>query len=395
MKRFLFLLMVLNSSVFSQEIFQFDIKTFAKYIVSKQNFLKNNQWISFDMVDQEEKESDTIASVCFQSNDKSYYLNVTANAYYMVTTDTIWYVNKETEEFAVIDSAGAPDLFNMFYFQYLSYLEPFSYYTALDGFYEKELLFYKTEISEPYTRIYATNQKYNSGGKVREVGYKTTTLFLNDNNGLLDSVTITYQDGYVSKFSIINISFENKRTYIDSIFDVNNPNYKRFSRHNAGYPPYSWFATPHGPQDKLNSTILETPILNTDGDTIFFRETGGWRLIDIWTFGCRPCYKQLQIFQKELDSLGYRILQNKGVRLYCLNPISNRIDLMQNVAEQFNCKDIIYVSKGIMQQSDFGTAPEYILVSPSNEIVYKSRILGDYSELFKAKQEYEQKHQTK
>jgi hypothetical protein len=53
----------------------------------------------------------------------------------------------------------------------------------------------------------------------------------------------------------------------------------------------------------------------------------------------------------------------------------------------------MYHAKGIGKILDMHVMPQYYLISPDKQIVYKSHDLGDYSELLQAKTEYEKKLQ--
>ena len=110
--------------------------------------------------------------------------------------------------------------------------------------------------------------------------------------------------------------------------------------------------------------------------------------------GCRPCFQQLEKFKGEKDSTGRYIIENNGIKLLFINSTTWRLDLLHQVADKYDISDS-YAAKGITQNTDFPTNPGYVLISPSKDVVYKSRALGDYSELLKAKQEYELKHSKK
>ena len=392
---------------------QFDRKTpnlravWCYYSAIKE--LRKHDWVSFSehvtVYDKRNNQlsRDSVCVICNNSKKKSVSLTALhpdgGNVY--LTKDSLLIVNDIDETFTVFARTEDAEEFDKrsLEMSHISFLaESYSQLSPEIGDY----VFFKQEnnpnlsiYAQLYSEYFATDENgrpYKENGQwVIHTSKICLTYYFS--NGLLDSMEKS--DGeYRMVVRARNFSFESRKDVIDSIFDAGSRRYMSYTRHNGRSLPCTWTRHPIG-GDTLNSTMLDTPMLNAEGDTSFFRNTKGWRLIDVWIFGCRPCYEQLKRYDNERDSLGYRILEKNGVNIYCINPSSNRIDMLKSIADEFRCGDIIFCSKGMTRRSDFGAAPEYVLVSPANEIVYKSRTLGDYSELLKAKQEYEQKHRTK
>lgn len=122
----------------------------------------------------------------------------------------------------------------------------------------------------------------------------------------------------------------------------------------------------------------------------------GWVFLDLWQFGCQPCYHCFERMKHEKDSLGYRILENEGIRIIAANAKSDNFELINAIATKFEGEDILYAGKGTMSMLALvnHAFPSYYLISPEKEIIWRSNYLGDYSELLKAKANYEKQHKN-
>lgn len=212
--------------------------------------------------------------------------------------------------------------------------------------------------------------------------------FVDDNTGLLDSVyhTSVYSKNpifYERFYKMDNFDFSDRQNLIDSIFNLDNQRYKHFNYHYNSNPDY------YSKNKKINTEILNYPLVDINCDTTTIKEYDNWILLNFWRFSCGPCLKNMKNYKHEKDSLGYRVLENNDIRIYAINYESNNMEQLSKLAEKDDSKDIMYSAKGIKQHINLPFQGYYYLISPKKEIVYETSHLGDYSELLKAKAEYE------
>ena len=100
-------------------------------------------------------------------------------------------------------------------------------------------------------------------------------------------------------------------------------------------------------------------------------------------------------YKREQDSLGYRILEDKGIKILAINQSSDNMELIGEIADKACARYIILSGKGIGGVIELRYYGCYYLISPNKELVFETYHLGDYSELLKAKEAYEKKHANK
>lgn len=223
-------------------------------------------------------------------------------------------------------------------------------------------------------------------------------FWINKETGMLDSlvkieIADTTRMGTMESVCIKNVVFEDKSAYIDSIFDFGSPRYDRFSVEDE----HTWLRESIEP-GKIGNGMYGFPMIDLQGDTCYLREFEGWKLLHFWCYRCSNCIRQLEEWGKEKDSLGYRYLQNEGIKLMSINYFSDNFELLRNTAAKTNSADIMYSSKGIDEFIRITSLGRNFLLSPSNEIVFQSPFIvgmDDYSELLEAKANYEKQHKNK
>ena len=216
--------------------------------------------------------------------------------------------------------------------------------------------------------------------------------------GMLDSlVKIEIADStrlYAKEtYSIKDISYEDKSAFFDSVFDFGSPRYGRFSVSDE----HDWLR-PGVAAGHVEDGLFGFPMVNLHGDTCFLREIEGWKLLHLWCFRCGSCIRQLEKWGEEKDSLGYRLLQDKGLKILSVNYKSDNFDELKLIAEKTNSDDILYSSKGMDQFIHLPSLGYNYLLSPNNEIVFQSPFIvgeSDYSALLQAKANYEKQHKPK
>ena len=223
----------------------------------------------------------------------------------------------------------------------------------------------------------------------------TETIFsyVNNKTNVLDSIRVDhYVNGEKSSQRIIKISnlrYDNRQRYIDSIFNFDSPRYAKFSHHDEKNPKNPWTEN-HG----INDEVMHFPLVKLNGDTTTLAENEGWILLNVWSFNCGPCIENLQNYGHEKDSLGYRILEREGIKIMAVNQSSDNLELIRQFGEKTGTTDIMYSGKGLSGVIELQYYGYYYLISPDRQIAYESNHLGDYSELLKAKSDYEKQQQN-
>ena len=224
-------------------------------------------------------------------------------------------------------------------------------------------------------------------------GNENIIFFVNNRTNVADSIHYyrKYADNTserIIRFS--NLRYDNRQRYVDSIFDYSNPRYANFSHHDEKNPSNPW-----SENKSVNDEVAKFPLLNLRGDTTHIAEQEGWVLLNFWTLNCGPCIQQLMEYKREQDSLGYRILEDKGIKILAINQSSDNMELIGEIADKACARDIILSGKGIGGVIELRYYGCYYLISPNKELVFETYHLGDYSELLKAKEAYEKKHANK
>ena len=241
-------------------------------------------------------------------------------------------------------------------------------------------------------KVYIQDKK--SGRFTQPLQYECHT-WVDVNTKQIDSVIIfnnTNNDFQERKlYRITRIDHNNKINYFDSIFDFNSKNYNSYSIRNGNSLPNS---TPNIDKNNLEQ-CFGFDLININNDTTNLNKKEGWIILDIWQFGCRGCYLGFEKMQQEKDSIGIRFLEKENIQIVAVNALSNNNELIKKISNKFENEDIVYGGKGILDYLSLVNIsfPSYYLISPDKEIVWRSNYLGDYSELLKAKSEYEKQHQ--
>ena len=251
---------------------------------------------------------------------------------------------------------------------------------------------------EPYTRFHGTSptaSAYDPKTKKRVPVYDEVDWFVNDATRALDSiVSVQYPLDFENRrecISLRNIDFSSKQHYIDSVFDLDNPRYDKYSRHDSKNPPLS---KTYSSNKSMTDDLLNYPFKKLDGDTTSIGENEGWLLLNFWSINCQPCVAHLQEMGQEKDSLGKYYLESQGVKILAINHRSDNEDLIRSIAEKTNTREIVYHANGMGGVIDIPMLGYYYLISPDKQIVYETCNLGDYSELLEAKANYEIQHKT-
>lgn len=209
---------------------------------------------------------------------------------------------------------------------------------------------------------------------------------------IIDNSTLSTSWSKVTDINISNISFDtsdfNATSFRELITSAHN-NCDLYNI-NQGQTNPSEAATYVYAEDE--NKLFDATLFNLSYDTTSIRKISGWILVDIWQFGCKPCAKFHHQLSREQDSLGYRILENNGITLLCLNPLSLVTESLVKYAELYGITDITYSAKSILGSLNWYSYPYYILISPDKKIIYKGNDLGEnYQTIINAITSHEKK----
>ena len=178
----------------------------------------------------------------------------------------------------------------------------------------------------------------------------------------------------------VNITFEDNRNIIDSIFNFEQEKYKNYSRHNnTDSLPLSW--TYHNVKsEELNDTVLDYPIVSlADGNTTTLRSHNGWTMLYFWTLGCGPCFEEMNSLSNNTEKIGLEYMEKHNIKLMMINPIAGNTETLLPVVGRFNINHILYHSKGFGKI--FGTYkyPTIVLISPDKKAFYRLKTIDEVS----------------
>lgn len=178
----------------------------------------------------------------------------------------------------------------------------------------------------------------------------------------------------------VNITFEDNRNIIDSIFNFDQEKYIKYSRHNnTDSLPLSW--TYHNVKsEELNDTVLDYPIVSlADGNTTTLRSQNGWTMLYFWTLGCGPCFEEMNSLSNNTEKIGLEYMEKHNIKLMMINPIAGNTETLLPVVGRFNINHILYHSKGF--GNIFGTYkyPTIVLISPDKKAFYRLKTIDEVS----------------
>lgn len=371
--------------------------------------VKNNKWINFDVTitGKYGKQSFPKRILSFSYyNDKDSSIvfvtdkNETGKKYYKITNDKLHAVDSLNQDFSVFTKTKNSINYELYrenvesLFQYLPYYQkatlgmPFMSRTLFQQ-YSKDTTINRVEKIKFYG---ASIKAHIFDYETQDYGEWTQYMVITwvDKQSLLVDSVFAYQLNKnlpveIIKYTVSNLNFDDCNSLYSALFNPKENRYKDFELCDEENLPANMKSTLN---TSANVDLLNFPIYNLNKDSICINNLGGWLLLDFWSFGCRPCAQQFKTFRQENDSLGYTILEDNNISILSINPLSDNIQALNDYADKFKAKNYIYFSKGISQFIRIDAYPTYYLISPSKEIIYNTHSLGDYSEILKVIEDY-------
>jgi len=372
---------------------------------------QKSEWISFDFEYMLNGEllSEAHPSYCYKANDQAFYLYYDSNlstketneVFYMINVDNntlIAYSNVECDGPSPYHSykATCEGRLNYLSLYFQSFMEQLPPSNNLIRFLDAT----DTVVNGiSCLDIKAISPKYEwTSGLKKGVRQEECHFWINKQTEMIDSlVTKEILDktsmGETCSYIVKNVSFDDRSAFFDSIFDLSSERYKDFTIEDQT----AW-SKPDMRSDTITENLLNFPIVSLNGDTITLANTDGWVLLNMWALSCGNCIKELGEWGREKDSLGYRILSKEGIKILSVNYLSDNIGKIKEIADRTNSTDIMHYAKGMGDYINLPYIGYNFLLSPNKKLVYKSPYIGsfgkDYSELLKAKADYEATHKN-
>lgn len=367
------------------------LKAKSTFIKQAKTLAKNHQWVSFRYKQTHYYDGDYYwdanveVIVKYDDDNSLVFINNDNHNFYLSTNSYYKRLDHENNNILFIskNKKDKSDTYKQLCITGIipNFLRHLSYFIKPIDFADTWAMF--NVISECET-VYLNNTQHNR--YIAKMTRENIVSFVNNENNILDSVFAEYHtDDHIINdyYSIYDVTFGNRQHYIDSIFDFDKPEYMHYARYNEYTMPKM------SSQNDDLCNVMDYPLVNLANDTVTLRNQEGWILLNFWSLSCGPCIVNLQNYKNEQDSLGYRILENEGIKILAIEHLSNNMKLIFDVANRTNCLDIIYSAKNIGTKIRIPSLGYYYLISPDKKIAGKFWMLDDYKEVLKAKKEYE------
>ena len=359
------------------------LQNYAKFKRQAETLADEHKWVSFKYKDIHysgdsllfEGESELI--IKYDGKNSSLFYNINSIEWFYLL-DKDYYKKIEKPEGSLIkyentifdfdryyDALGKYGFIPRFFIDIPYYIYPISFAESMN----MTQIFNEIEEREIDGELYNVYKFDNNERRVR--------FYVNAATNIMDSAyTEIYQYSSKVYYTFYDFSFENRQSYIDSIFNFDNKEYEKFSKYDiVNSEPYYSFDT------IVTDKLLDFPLVDLNNDTTTLREQEGWVLLNFCTITCDYSMRQLDRYAKEKDSLGYRILEKEGIKIMAIEHKSNNMEYIEKYAKRHHSEDITYSAKGIFNAIDVNWWECYYLISPDKKAVYRTEKLGDYSEI--------------
>ncbi len=414
MKRLMLLVLAVSLCGFaaSQNIkpYQFSVKTDKKFSAQAKTLADNNRFLYFTFNKEVRQDGkylwDRTYDVFIDYGDDNLVMicDHEFDNYYLVTNDSAMNIDKENRDLTIFRKKSKSSAFyDVGAENFISQIRGVDYYFKplkkhcrmkhSDLFIESSDTIIRGTSFTKYMGHSGMSYLYNKNSGRNDIPYDVVSVaFVNNETNCLDSVyTTNITDNefkYETIIKVLSVSNDNMYPLIDSIFDFTNKSYAGYSVHDNLNPPASILGTRN---KSFTDEVLDFPLVSLIGDTTTIRKEEGWLFLDFWFIGCGPCVESFQKIRHEQDSLGYRILEQEGIKMLLINEFSDNAELIMERMEKYNIDDIIYAAKGFNKVYHASPCPYIILISPDKQKVFEvAGEVGDcYQELLKAKEKFE------
>jgi hypothetical protein len=359
------------------------LQNYAKFKRQAETLADEHKWVSFKYKDIHyygdsllfEGESELI--IKYDGKNSSLFYNINSIEWFYLL-DKDYYKKIEKPEGSLIkyentifdfdryyDALGKYGFIPRFFIDIPYYIYPISFAESMN----MTQIFNEIEEREIDGELYNVYKFDNNERRVR--------FYVNAATNIMDSAyTEIYQYSSKVYYTFYDFSFENRQSYIDSIFNFDNKEYEKYSKYDiVNSEPYYSFDT------IVTDKLLDFPLVDLNNDTTTLREQEGWVLLNFCTITSDYSMRQLDRYAKEKDSLGYRILEKEGIKIMAIEHKSNNMEYIEKYAKRYHSEDITYSAKGIFNAIDVNWWECYYLISPDKKAVYRTEKLGDYSEI--------------
>lgn len=359
------------------------LQNYAKFKRQAETLADEHKWVSFKYKDIHysgdsllfEEESELI--IKYDGKNSSLFYNINSIEWFYLL-DKDYYKKIEKPEGSLIkyentifdfgrhyDALGKQGFIPRFFIDIPYYIYPISFAESMN----MKQIFNEIEEREIDGELYNVYKFDNNERRVR--------FYVNAATNIMDSAyTEIYQYSSKVYYTFYDFSFENRQSYIDSIFNFDNKEYEKYSKYDiVNSEPYYSFDT------IVTDKLLDFPLVDLNNDTTTLREQEGWVLLNFCTITSDYSMRQLDRYAKEKDSLGYRILEKEGIKIMAIEHKSNNMEYIEKYAMRHHSEDITYSAKGIFNAIDVNWWECYYLISPDKKAVYRTEKLGDYSEI--------------
>lgn len=359
------------------------LQNYAKFKRQAETLADEHKWVSFKYKDIHysgdsllfEEESELI--IKYDGKNSSLFYNINSIEWFYLL-DKDYYKKIEKPEGSLIkyentifdfdryyDALGKYGFIPRFFIDIPYYIYPISFAESMN----MTQIFNEIEEREIDGELYNVYKFDNNERRVR--------FYVNAATNIMDSAyTEIYQYSSKVYYTFYDFSFENRQSYIDSIFNFDNKEYEKYSKYDiVNSEPYYSFDT------IVTDKLLDFPLVDLNNDTTTLREQEGWVLLNFCTITSDYSMRQLDRYAKEKDSLGYRILEKEGIKIMAIEHKSNNMEYIEKYAKRHHSEDITYSAKGIFNAIDVNWWECYYLISPDKKAVYRTEKLGDYSEI--------------
>lgn len=208
---------------------------------------------------------------------------------------------------------------------------------------------------------------------------RDAVYYINKTNYELDSVicisTGTNGNRYITRKEILFDAEDINIKEIDNLFSFDNPEYSEYTKHDGKNDPLSFAHSDN--EDFSVPQVANFELHDLNNKTTTIQDEKGWVLLDIWMFGCTGCYAGFKQMGQQIDSIGQTNLEKNGVKVICVNPMSDNMELIAKVAEKYNVNNLLYAGKGLTALIKIPSYPTYYLISPKKELVKKGTFFDD------------------